>query len=77
MQMKSALALLRTLRVEVVDPLVLARGGRVFKRTGDGVIVEFISAVSAVRSAPSLIGQSEQSAGRPTRRSLEFRFDGG
>jgi adenylate cyclase len=37
------LARLRTLRAEVMDPTVASQNGRVFKRTGDGVLIEFRS----------------------------------
>ncbi|ASY65325.1 Adenylate cyclase (plasmid) [Sinorhizobium sojae CCBAU 05684] len=39
---------------EVLEPLVAAHQGRVFKRTGDGVLVEFGSAVNAVECAAAL-----------------------
>jgi len=42
------LAALKRLRKEVLDPLVAHYQGRVFKVTGDGVLVEFTSAVNAV-----------------------------
>ena len=42
---------LRALRQELVDPLVTANGGRVFKETGDGRLAEFASVVGAVRCA--------------------------
>ncbi|MGB7976632.1 MAG: adenylate/guanylate cyclase domain-containing protein, partial [Roseiarcus sp.] len=35
------LARLRTLRSELIDPAVVSQNGRVFKRTGDGALVEF------------------------------------
>ncbi|NGO50931.1 adenylate/guanylate cyclase domain-containing protein [Allomesorhizobium camelthorni] len=41
---------------EVLDPLVEQHQGRVFKRTGDGVFVEFGSAVNAVECAAALQG---------------------
>ena len=34
---------LRALRHEVVDPVVTANGGRIFKETGDGRLAEFTS----------------------------------
>ena len=43
------LSRLRTLWSDVIYPLVDAHSGRVFKRTGDGIIVEFRSPVEAVR----------------------------
>src|SRR3546814_9016369 len=39
---------------EVLEPLVERHRGRVFKRMGDGVLVEFSSAVSAVECAAEL-----------------------
>ena len=45
------LARLRALRSDVIDPTIAVHRGRVVKRTGDGAIVEFRSAVDAVRCA--------------------------
>jgi adenylate cyclase len=45
------LARLRALRSELIDPTIAGQNGRVFKRTGDGALVEFRSVVEAVRSA--------------------------
>src|SRR5271166_3053838 len=42
---------LRSLRSDLIDPTIAVHSGRVVKRTGDGSIVEFRSAVDAVRSA--------------------------
>jgi len=39
---------------DVLDPLVEKHQGRIFKRTGDGVFVEFASAVNAVDCAAAL-----------------------
>lgn len=39
---------------EVLEPLVARHQGRVFKRTGDGALVEFGSAVNAVECAAAL-----------------------
>jgi adenylate cyclase len=47
----SALARLRALRTEVVDPSVREYGGRIFKTTGDGALAEFPSTVQALRCA--------------------------
>jgi adenylate cyclase len=43
------LARLRALRSALIDPTVAVHNGRVVKRTGDGVVVEFCSVVDAVR----------------------------
>src|SRR5262245_2353803 len=45
------LALLKNRRKAVLEPLVHQREGRIFKITGDGVLVEFASAVNAVQCA--------------------------
>jgi TolB-like protein len=45
------LARLRTLRSDLIDPTIAVHHGRVVKRTGDGAIVEFRSAVDAVNFA--------------------------
>ncbi|HTT81194.1 MAG TPA: hypothetical protein VMF86_16100 [Stellaceae bacterium] len=42
---------LRQLRAELFDPAIENNGGRVFKRTGDGILAEFTSVVDAVRCA--------------------------
>ena len=44
------LARLRALRSDMIDPTIAVHHGRVVKRTGDGAIVEFRS---AVRSTPA------------------------
>jgi class 3 adenylate cyclase len=45
------LARIRSLRSDLIDPTIAVHNGRVVKRTGDGAIVEFRSAVDAVRCA--------------------------
>jgi len=45
------LARIRALRSDLIDPTIAVHNGRVVKRTGDGAIVEFRSAVDAVRCA--------------------------
>jgi adenylate cyclase len=45
------LARLRTLRSDLIDPLISVHHGRIVKRTGDGSIIEFRSVVEAVRLA--------------------------
>ena len=42
---------LRALQNGLIDPTIALRGGRVVKRTGDGIIIEFRSVVDAVRCA--------------------------
>jgi adenylate cyclase len=48
---EGTVARLRALRQELIDPLITANGGRVFKETGDGRLTEFPSVVGAVRCA--------------------------
>jgi len=47
----ATLARVRSLRADIVEPLVAAHGGRLFKTTGDGFFAAFASAVQALRSA--------------------------
>ena len=50
----STLATLKARRKGVLEPLVAKYSGRIFKLTGDGVLVEFASAVNAVQCAVDL-----------------------
>jgi len=45
------LARLRALRSDLIDPTIAVHHGRIVKRTGDGVLVEFRSVVDAVAAA--------------------------
>src|SRR6476469_4277181 len=68
------LARLRTLRSDLIDPTVAVHHGRVVKRTGDGAVIEFRSAVDAVRCAIEVQnGMAERNAGLPPERRIEFR----
>ena len=65
------LARLRTLRSDLIDPTIAVHHGRVVKRTGDGAIVEFRSAVDAVNFAIEIqraMAGSMRSLRRPRRR---------
>jgi adenylate cyclase len=48
---EGTLARVKSLRTEVISPKVAEHAGRVFKTTGDGILVEFASPVEAVRCA--------------------------
>ena len=47
----ATLARVRTLRTEIVEPAATAHDGRLFKTMGDGFLLEFASAVQALRCA--------------------------
>jgi adenylate cyclase len=58
-----------------IDPILAGHGGRIFKTTGDGVLVEFPSIVAAVESAlavQKLMG--ERNADVPEDRRMLFRI---
>ena len=70
-----ALARLRAIRSDLIDPIIAVHHGRVVKRTGDGAIVEFRSVVDAVRLAIEVQhGMIERNAGVPAERRIEFRI---
>ncbi len=48
---EGTVARLKSVRAELIDPKVSEYGGRIVKTTGDGILVEFGSAVDAVRNA--------------------------
>src|SRR6202034_2719923 len=68
------LARLRTLRSDLIDPIISVHHGRVVKRTGDGSIIEFRSVVDAVRCAVEVqTAMVERNAGVPPEKRIEFR----
>jgi adenylate cyclase len=68
------LARLRALRSDLIDPTIAVHNGRVVKRTGDGILIEFRSVVDAVRCAIEMQnGMVERNAGLPPERRIEFR----
>jgi len=69
------LARLRALRSDLIDPTVAVHRGRVVKSTGDGAIVEFRSAVDAVRCALEIqVAMVERNAGVSDDRRIVFRI---
>src|SRR5271168_561826 len=69
------LARLRALRSDLIDPTIAVHNGRVFKRTGDGALVEFRSVVDAVRCAIEVQNAMvERNSGVPPERRIEFRI---
>ena len=68
------LSRLRGLRSDLIDPAIAAHHGRIVKRTGDGILIEFRSVVDAVRCAIEMQnGLIERNAGLPPERRIEFR----
>jgi adenylate cyclase len=68
------LSRLRGLRSDLIDPAIAAHHGRIVKRTGDGILIEFRSVVDAVRCAIEVQqGLIERNAGLPPERRIEFR----
>src|SRR5207344_649908 len=69
------LARLRALRSDLIDPTIALHHGRVVKRTGDGVLIEFRSVVDAVRCAIEVQdGMADRNAGLPPEQRIEFRI---
>ena len=69
------LARLRALRSDLLDPAVSVHHGRVVKRTGDGILIDFRSVVDAARCAMEVQnGMVERNAGLPPERRIEFRI---
>lgn len=58
-----------------IDPFIFSHGGQIVKTTGDGLLLEFPSAVQAVKSA--LAAQTimvERNATLPQKRQMQFRW---
>jgi adenylate cyclase len=68
------LAALKSRRKEVLEPLIGRHYGRIFKFTGDGVLIEFASAVNAVEFAVELQSQmAEANASLPEDQAIVLR----
>ena len=66
---------LKALRKTLIDPKVASHRGRIVKTTGDGMLVEFASAVDAVRGAIEIQRSiAEQNATVPQDHRIEFRI---
>src|SRR6516165_3409456 len=62
-------------RKELVDPKITEHRGRIVKTTGDGMLVEFVSVVDAVRCAVDIQrGMVARNADVPTDRRIQFRI---
>jgi adenylate cyclase len=65
---------LKAHRKQLVDPKIAEHRGRIVKTTGDGILVEFVSVVDAVRCAVEIArGMSERNANVPPDQRIEFR----
>jgi adenylate cyclase len=66
---------LKAHRKELVDPKIAEHRGRIVKTTGDGMLVEFVSVVDAVRCAVDIQrGMVERIADVPADRRIQFRI---
>ncbi len=72
---EGTLAALKTCRRELIDPKIAEHRGRMVKTTGDGALVEFASAVDAVRCAVEVQrAMADRNAHLPDGRRIEFRI---
>ena len=72
---EGTLAGLKAVRKALVDPTIAAHRGRIVKTTGDGMLVEFASAVDAVRGAVEFQrGMADHNASVPQDARIEFRI---
>jgi adenylate cyclase len=69
------LAALKALQTDFIDGKIAEHQGRTVKLTGDGMLVEFPSVVSAVACAADVQrGMRDRNAGVPQERRIEFRI---
>ena len=69
------LATLRNHRAELIDPAIEEHGGRIVKTTGDGILIEFPSAVDAVQHAVAVQeAMKPRNADLPQERRMEIRM---
>jgi adenylate cyclase len=72
---EGTLAALKAFRHEIIDPKIAEHRGRIVKTTGDGALVEFASAVDAVRCALEIQrAMAERNTHIPEDRRIEFRI---
>jgi class 3 adenylate cyclase len=72
---EGTLAKLKKHRRELGDPKIKERRGHIIKTTGDGMLVEFASAVDAVQCAVEIQrGMAERNADVPPENRIEFRI---
>jgi adenylate cyclase len=72
---EGTLARLNAHRRELLEPKIAENRGRIVKRTGDGILIEFSSAVDATRCAiEQQRGMAQRNAGEPADRRIELRI---
>lgn len=72
---EGTLARLKAVRKTIFDPAIASHRGHIVKTTGDGMLIEFASAVDAVRSAVEIQrSMAEQNAAAPPDQRIEFRI---
>jgi adenylate cyclase len=72
---EGTLAALKTIRREIIEPKIAEHQGRIVKTTGDGALVEFGSAVDAVRCALDVQrATAEHNVAIPEERRIAFRI---
>src|SRR5581483_5815956 len=72
---EGTLARLKAVRKALVDPIIASHRGRIVKTTGDGMLVEFASAVDAVRGALEVQrSMVDQNVSVPQDQCIEFRI---
>src|ERR1700692_1181546 len=72
---EGTLAQLKSIRKALVDPAIAAHRGRIVKTTGDGMLVEFASAVDAARCAIEVQrGMAGLNTDVPQEVRIEFRI---
>src|SRR3954470_19901024 len=72
---EGTLARLKAIRKALVDPAIVAHRGRIVKTTGDGMLVEFASAVDAARCSVEVQrAMAGQNADVPQNARIEFRI---
>ena len=72
---EKTLAVLKGHRRELIDPLIDQHRGRIFKTTGDGMLIEFASVVDAVRCAVVVQqGMEDRNANLAESERIRFRI---
>ena len=72
---EGTLSRLNAHRREFLEPKIADHRGRIVKRTGDGILIEFASAVDAARCAVEIQqGMIKRNASVPQNRRIEFRI---